>query len=1012
MTPERWQQIKRVYGEAASLPPEQRRTLLDQVAAGDVTLRREVELMLEADQHESFLPAPVIDLGAPPTTSLVGRELSHYRVLAYIAAGGMGEVYRAFDTRLERQVALKVLPAQFTWDAERLQRFEREAKAASALNHPNIITIYEIGEVGETHFIATEFIEGVTLRARLAAGRAPLREALELTLQITAALEAAHQAGIIHRDIKPENVMVRPDGLVKVLDFGLAKLSEAPRGAGALESTARGIVIGTPRYMSPEQTRGQHVDKRTDIFSCGALLYELLSGQPAFAGETLADVYSAILTQAPAPLAACAPDVPDVLQGVVSKALAKSAEERYQQVGELRGELLTLKEELDATAHSLRSASAAPSQPPSVLAVTKAALARQPKWRVAVALIVLLLCGWALVKNVLSAWSGTAVDFRRDLLRQSEFLNENLTAGGGIRGMQFSPDGKFLAWALHDEGGSRLWVKEVGSDTKHEVTKPGFVDLTPVWSPTGSELAFSSNRSGKRGIWMVPWLGGLPKLLKELESSSFSLVAWGRKQPGIFFEAGSNLYTLDPADGQTTPLTSFASNRAYPRDFRLSPAEQQIAYIDEVEGKPRLLVKPLHGGTPRAITPGEEVASTPVWLPDGKRIAYLAWRAGVVQICLAWLDGREPVQVTLGNERYDKLAFSPTGNRLAAVVEKESANIYSYRPQSGEERRETSGFELQLFPQTSPVKPEFVFQATNDFNKAAETIYLKSDNAAQPLKLVANAFDAKWSPDGGRLAFLRLSGLSASLGVFDVGFGKETLLPALPWFGGVSTLPQMRLATNYAWSPDGAQIAYVSEQAGRQNLRITSADGKEDQSVSDNTDPALKYSSPFWSLDGKRLAFVTTQTAGERLRTVSVSEQSTIRQLFQRAGPLRIVGWSGKELLVASGAQGQDNRPLELTLWRVPATGLPAKELAQLPNAYLHNLSLSPDGSKLAFIRRQDGREQIGIISVSGRQAPRFSSGSDPSFFYSGLAWARDGETLYYSKQAVWITVNFFENFQ
>ena len=294
---------------------------------------------------------------------MIGETLSHYRILSKIGAGGMGEVYLAEDTRLDRKVALKLLPAQFTKDEDRVRRFEQEARAASALNHPNIISIHDIGQTKGLHFIATEFIDGQTLRQRMMPARMELTAALDATLQVATALSAAHEAGIIHRDIKPENVMLRRDGIVKVLDFGLAKLTERRAPVTDTESptalnpqTDPGTVMGTAHYMSPEQARGVEVDARSDIFSLGVMFYEMVTGRAPFAGATVTDIIIAIVQQEPAPVTRYAPGAPGELVRIVSKALAKDREERYQTAKDLQIDLKRLRQRLEFEAELERSA--------------------------------------------------------------------------------------------------------------------------------------------------------------------------------------------------------------------------------------------------------------------------------------------------------------------------------------------------------------------------------------------------------------------------------------------------------------------------------------------------------------------------------------------------------------------------------------------------------------------------------------------------------------------------------
>lgn len=289
-----------------------------------------------------------------------GTNIGPYKLIDSLGAGGMGEVYLARDTRLGRKIALKFLSAAFTRDEDRVRRFQQEARAASALNHPNLITIFEIGEVESVHFISTEFIEGETLRHRIGTHRMTTAEICDIGIQVASALVAAHSAGITHRDVKPENIMVRPDGLVKVLDFGLAKLTESPStGVSEYDPTALtkrvvdtdpGVVMGTVSYMSPEQARGTEVDARTDVFSFGVVMYEMIAGRVPFDGATFGDVITSILAKRPMPLARFAPEVPAELERIVSKALAKDREERYQSVKDMLIDLKRLKHRMDVQA--------------------------------------------------------------------------------------------------------------------------------------------------------------------------------------------------------------------------------------------------------------------------------------------------------------------------------------------------------------------------------------------------------------------------------------------------------------------------------------------------------------------------------------------------------------------------------------------------------------------------------------------------------------------------------------
>lgn len=371
MTPERWQQIEKVYYDARERDGEERMLFLDQACAGDDELRREVEsLLASGDQAGDFMGTPALremadELSGDPAQSLPGQLVGRYKVLSLLGAGGMGEVYLAEDLQLRRKAALKLLPKEFTSDRERLLRFEQEARAASALNHPNIITIYEIGAASTEsmglHFIAAEYVDGQTLRRRMRQAPMTLGEALDVAVQVASALAVAHQAGIVHRDIKPENVMLRHDGYVKVLDFGLAKLTTQATAAWNPDSdpeastrdlikTDPGKMMGTARYMSPEQIRGQEVDGRSDVFSLGVMFYEMVAARAPFNGATAGEMMAAILNSQPPPITQHTREAPSELERIVNRALMKDREARYQTVNDLLKDLKSLKLELEFAA--------------------------------------------------------------------------------------------------------------------------------------------------------------------------------------------------------------------------------------------------------------------------------------------------------------------------------------------------------------------------------------------------------------------------------------------------------------------------------------------------------------------------------------------------------------------------------------------------------------------------------------------------------------------------------------
>src|SRR5262245_36091324 len=362
MSPERWQQVTDLFEAALQRDAGARSGFLAESCAGDEGLQHEVEALLQShEKADQFIEEPAILVAAKQAAddsepALIGHTIGHYRIVNTLGVGGMGEVYLAEDTRLGRRVALKLLPDFFTNDSESAQRFRQEARAASALNQANIIVIHDIGEAAGRHYIAMEYVEGETLRARLARARLQLAEALDIAAQVAAALAAAHAAGIVHRDVKPENIMLRSDGVVKVLDFGIAKLGK-DEGTGLLPLPARlqlntnpGMVLGTVSYMSPEQANAKDVDSRADIWSLGCVIYEMVTGHAPFEGETTTELLSLILQKDPTDIARLATDTPSELQQIITKALKKDRAERYQNVKDLALDLKVMLRELERLA--------------------------------------------------------------------------------------------------------------------------------------------------------------------------------------------------------------------------------------------------------------------------------------------------------------------------------------------------------------------------------------------------------------------------------------------------------------------------------------------------------------------------------------------------------------------------------------------------------------------------------------------------------------------------------------
>jgi len=536
-----WQEVKDLFDQALERGGAEREAFLNQIGTRDQTLRDEVDSLLRSyGEAGSFMESPAVATAAKSFIEQQkklqpGEIVKHYEVLSSLGEGGMGEVYLAKDTILSRRVALKVLPAYVGNDPDRLRRFKQEARAASTLNHPNVCVIHEIGETDDGRpFIAMEYIDGVTLRQRISQRSMKLGDALDIAIQVADALTSAHEAGIVHRDIKPENVMIRRDGYVKVFDFGLAKLTERRNTIEAatlstlLANSSPGAIMGTAAYMSPEQARGVAVDERTDIWSLGVVIYEMVAGVPPFTGETPTDVVVSIVEKEPALISQHAPNVPAELERIVRKALRKDRNERYQIVKEMAIDLRSLRKDLELDSQLERSLAPVGSaggktwsgREPIVTGAADNALLTQhldasrtadhsnagTNYRrvgfAAAGLIVLAAIAFGAYRY-----------FRKTESPRIRFQKLNvtkLTTNGNALFASIAPDGKYVAYVKTEGGKESLWLRQVESSGNLEIAPPQDGHYLGVaFSPDGNSIYYGYTAPGTEGgeIYRVPTLG-------------------------------------------------------------------------------------------------------------------------------------------------------------------------------------------------------------------------------------------------------------------------------------------------------------------------------------------------------------------------------------------------------------------------------------------------------------------------------------------------------------------------
>jgi serine/threonine protein kinase len=849
MDPELWKKVDALLEEALAQPPERREAFVAEVAKDHEALRDEVLSLLKAQaQASSFMERSAMKVAAAAlaqdsnlTTSfsLAGKQLASYKIEKLLGAGGMGEVYLARDSKLDRLVALKILPWHFVADVDRATRFKREARALSSLNHPNLITIYEVGEADGLHFIAMEFVEGQTLSSMR--DRLELRELLAIVAQVAEALAAAHTAGIVHRDIKPENVMVRHDGYAKVLDFGLVKLSEVSASASG-PKTQLGVAMGTLAYMSPEQAAGEPIDHRTDIWSLGVLLYELATGHRPFTGETRQATVNAILSNDPKTPTTHDAALPAELDKIIEKALEKDRELRYQTASDFRADIRRLLRMIDSSATASN---------PRVVTTSFPSLIRRGWFWPAVAAAVLIGLGIPL------AWYfQRAQPIGPDWSRAAHV---QLTSYAGTEYFpSLSPDGRDFVYAREEQPGNYdLFLQRVGGKNVTLLTpNTPSGESQPAFSPDGELIAFRSNRE-PAGVYVMERTGENTRLViagcnhpswspdgREIVCSTV-----GQSIPSIRNTRPSGLMIADVETGAKREL---CQNDAMQPAW--SPGGLRIAFwfMPPSMGRSDIASISKVGGDIEIITKEASTNWNPIWSPDGKFLYFASDRSGNMGFWRVPIDEEtgkvlgEPEAVLTPSPFNRHLNFSHDGRRLIYVQTDQQSNIQGLKFDPvrekivGEPFWITRGDQRLARPELSPDGNQFV---TRVQRRTQDDIVVVQRDGTNWRDITNDKFFDRypsWSPDGKRIAFA--SDRSGSYEIWSISANGTDLRQHSFDSPGASSFPQ--------WSPDGSRIVFNRHDV---NVIVDVSKPWTEQTPQRLPPPALPFVVWDWSPDGKKL---------------------------------------------------------------------------------------------------------------------------------------------------------------
>ncbi|HEX3227767.1 MAG TPA: protein kinase [Pyrinomonadaceae bacterium] len=988
---DRWQQIEAVFNQALAVPLAEREPFLITACGDDQDLRAELDSLLSEVRHtDPFLSETNFTLGADllrrDSESLVGQTLGSYTLVRRLGQGGMGEVYLAHDERLGRKVALKLLPRLIVENEERARRFKHEARAASAISHPNVASVYEIGEAEGRLFIAMEMVDGPTLRDRLEQSDLTVGEAVELTMQVAAGIAAAHAQGIIHRDIKPENIMIRRDGLVKVVDFGLAKLSE-PAAASTDETqfntritrafhTEPGLLLGTATYMSPEQARGQHVDARTDIWSLGVVFYEMLAGKPPFHGATNSDVIAEILKTEPSLLVKGFRGFPRSATQLISQALGKDRKDRYATTADLLNSLHQLHRELEAEAllnvslplpknavetadrenhestlgepnKSKRLATRDSSISPEVSGRSGAST-RRSRWLLFSAGLLVaaaMVTGLVLVRSRLT-WRPTGAHAAMPL----EVVH--LTTNGRVKDAAVSPDGRLLTYVPSIAGKQSLRIKDLSSGEDWEILPP---DLVVCWGMrfalNNQSLFYVSKQAGGtvNVLYRVPVRGGpSEKLVVNIDSPpglspDGMEIAFVRSYP-VQHRDSLIVANVDGSDEREI-LVRKHPDKLVGAGVSWSPDGKMIAVgatrQDNTEGA--VLAVRLDSGLPAEVTPWmwAEIAGI-VWVNDGRTILFSGQKPGstALQIWKVTYPGGQITQVTSDENEYEEATPGP--NMLVATERYEVANLWSTDQANGLLQLTNDGHSgIDGLAVTSTGR--IVYTQGESFASQLWSMNLDGSNR---MLLTRNAgIHPSVSSDGKTIAYVAFEGGHHVWMVDSDGQNNHQLT-----FGG---------GENYAdIAPDGQWVFYVSRDKNRGTLWKIAATGGEPVQLTF----AGIILNPLVSPDGKKIACTFRGDEGDKWKlAILPSDGGEPLKTFAFPSPFyQVVRWTpdSKAVTYLDQANGVQN------IWRQPLDGGAPVKLTNFDEDRIWHYDWAPSGRQFVLSRGGRRRDIVMIKNV------------------------------------------------